>query len=303
MTDLIPSYPQLPFTTAILAGSVGPSSMRMYERDFKAYLEYAGTPEMAVKPSTLARWRTHLSAYTDHSPKTINRMMSAVKSLMVKAEEQDFVPKGTGEEFKRVRGVKVESLKHRQKVHARVRISPEEMRTLTSLPDPLTLVGIRDTAMLHTLASSGLRVDELATLKREQIIHKNGGYQLRVMGKNDKEPRDAPLSPEAYHAIQEWLARRPVGSNFIFTSFKSKGNYLNNEPIKPVSIWRIVKAYADQCGLEHIKPHDFRRYVGTQLAKDNPRVAQKALGHKNINTTMDNYVLDELEVGITDKLY
>jgi integrase len=73
--------------------------------------------------------------------------------------------------------------------------------------------------------------------------------------------------------------------------------------MRPVSIWRIVKGYADQCGIEHIKPHDFRRYVGTQLAKKNPRVAQKALGHKNINTTMDNYVLDELEVGVTDNLY
>jgi integrase len=302
MGDLIPSQ-HLPFTISILAGTVGPSSMRMYERDFQAYLEFAGTPEMAVQPTTLARWRTHLSANTMHSPKTINRMMSAVKSLMLKAEEQGYVPKGTGEEFKHVRGVKTVSLKHRQKIHARTRIAPEEMRTLTSLPDPLTLVGIRDTALLHTLASSGLRVDELATLKQEQIIVKEHGYQLRVMGKNDTEPRDAPLSPEAYQAIHEWLARRPISSPFIFTSFKGKGNRPSENAMSPVSIWRIVKGYADQCGIEHIKPHDFRRYVGTQLAKKNPRVAQKALGHKNINTTMDNYVLDELEVGVTDNLY
>jgi integrase/recombinase XerD len=302
MSDLIPVQ-QLPFTVSILAGTVGPSSMRMYERDFKAYLEFAGTPEMAVQPMTLARWRTALSANTMHSPKTINRMLSAVKSLMSEAETQGFIPKGTSEEFKRVRGVKVEALKHRQKIHARTRISPEEMRTLTSLPDPLTLVGIRDTALLHTLASSGLRVDELATLKQEQIITKEQGYQLRVMGKNDAVPRDAPLSPEAHQAILEWLARRPISSPFIFTSFKGKGNRPSENPMRPVSIWRIVKGYADQCGIEHIKPHDFRRYVGTQLAKKNPRVAQKALGHKNINTTMDNYVLDELEVGVTDNLY
>lgn len=302
MDDLIPLQ-QLPFSISILAGTVGPSSIRMYERDFKAYLEFAGTPEMAVQPSTLARWRTHLSANTMHSPKTINRMMSAVKSLMTKAEEQGYVPKGTSEEFRRVRGVKNVALKHRQKIHARTRISPEDMRTLTSLPDPLTLVGLRDTALLHTLASSGLRVDELATLTHDQIISKEKGYQLRVMGKNDAVPRDAPLSPEAYQAIQNWLACRPISSPFLFTSFKGKGDRPNETPLKPVSIWRIVKGYAEQCEIEHIKPHDFRRYVGTQLAKKNPRVAQKALGHKNINTTMDNYVLDDLEVGVTDNLY
>lgn len=301
MSNIVPS--SLGFDTAILAGSIGPSSIKMYARDFKAYLAFAGTPELAIQPSTLARWRTHLSANTTHSPKTINRMMSAVKSLMSEAESQGFVPKGTSEEFKRVRGVKVEALKHRQKVHSRVRISPEEMRTLTSLPDPLTLVGIRDTALLHTLATSGLRVDELSTLTQDQIYVKDKGYQVRVMGKNDKEPRDAPLSPEAYTAIQNWLKQRPIESSYVFTSFQGKGEHPNATPLKDVSIWRIVKGYADQCGIEHIKPHDFRRYVGTQLAKTNPRHAQKALGHKNISTTMDNYVLDDLEVGITDNLY
>jgi len=52
-----------------------------------------------------------------------------------------------------------------------------------------------------------------------------------------------------------------------------------------------------------VKPHDFRRFVGTQLATRNIRLAQKALGHKSIETTARHYVLDELEVGLTDGLY
>ncbi len=43
--------------------------------------------------------------------------------------------------------------------------------------------------------------------------------------------------------------------------------------------------------------------MGTQLAKQDIRKAQKALGHKNIETTARHYVLDELEVGLTDDLY
>jgi hypothetical protein len=43
--------------------------------------------------------------------------------------------------------------------------------------------------------------------------------------------------------------------------------------------------------------------VGTQLAKRDIRKAQKALGHKRIDTTAQHYVLDELEAGLTDELY
>ena len=52
-----------------------------------------------------------------------------------------------------------------------------------------------------------------------------------------------------------------------------------------------------------MKPHDFRRFVGTELAKRDIRQAQKALGHKRIETTARHYVLDELAGGLTDGLY
>jgi integrase len=287
------------FTTEILSGSVSPSTMRMYERDFRAYLVYAGNPSEAIASSTFARWRTHLASTTSLSPNTINRMLSAVKRLMDEAETQGYVAKGTAEDFKRVHGVRVEALKHRQKVTSRVRISPQEMRMLTSLPDVQTLSGIRDCALLHTLASSGLRVDELATLKKSQILPRT----VRIMGKNDTEYRDAHLSREAYEAIELWMITRPVDSEFVFTSFAGKGDRLTAKHMQAVSIWRTVKFYAREAGLDNVKPHDFRRFVGTQLAKVNPRQAQKALGHKKIGTTMDNYVLDELEHGLTDSLY
>jgi integrase len=45
-------------------------------------------------------------------------------------------------------------------------------------------------------------------------------------------------------------------------------------------------SYADQVGLSHIKPHDFRHFVGTQLAKRDIRTAQTALGHTRIDTTV-----------------
>ncbi len=64
----------------------------------------------------------------------------------------------------------------------------------------------------------------------------------------------------------------------------------------------MVQRYAAAVGLEHIKPHDFRRFVGTKLAKRDIRLAQNQLGHKRIETTSQNYVLDAVRLGVTDDL-
>ena len=67
---------------AILAGQIAPSSVRMYRRDFAAYVAFAGSAELAKDPITLARWRAHLAGETKLSPNTINRLLAAVKRIM-----------------------------------------------------------------------------------------------------------------------------------------------------------------------------------------------------------------------------
>ena len=92
----------------------------------------------------------------------------------------------------------------------------------------------------------------------------------------------------------------------IFTRFDGRGcrARVSAEPLSRTGAWRIVQRYARQVGLADIKPHDFRRFVGTQLtARRGIRQAQRALGHKRIETTAQHYVLDELEGGLTDGLY
>src|SRR2546429_41312 len=99
------------------------------------------------------------------------------------------------------------------------------------------------------------------------------------MGKNEMKPRDVPMSDDAYKAIQQWIAARPKDSPYIFTHFEggnseSPNARLTDQPLSSVSIWRIVKRYGAAVGLVDaetqasiIKPHDFRRFVGTRVAK------------------------------------
>ena len=292
-----------PFDASILAGQLAPSSIAMYTRDFAAYIDYAGDPSAIIDSATLARWRAHLAQATEKSPNTINRMLSAVKRIMREAAAQGYLTHEVATAFGQVTGVKVAALKDRIKGNARVKIEPAEMRTVCELPELERLIGLRDTALLATLASSGLRVSEMVSLTQAQIRPKGKSYVVMVRGKNDVEPREAPLSREAYGHIQTWMEARTVASDYIFTAFNGRGARLSARPISPTATWNIVRKYADAAGLDDVKPHDFRRFVGTQLARTNIRNAQKALGHKRLETTARHYVLDELEAGLTDELY
>jgi len=287
----------------ILTGHLAPASLVKYHQALQAYHAFCGTPAQAFQATSLARWRTHLAQHTTLSPHTINRLLASVKRLVKEAAAQGYVDIVTAAAFASVAGVKPQALKDRLKTTTRTRLTPGQMRLLCDAPDPQTLRGRRDRALLATLASSGCRVSEVVTLRTGQLVTRAGRFVVQVLGKNQTMPREAPLSQEAYILIETWLARRPVDSDAIFTSFAGRGPRATAKPMSPTAVWQAVQRYAAAVGLRHVKPHDFRRFVGTELAKRDIRQAQKALGHARIETTAKHYVLDELEVGLTDGLY
>jgi len=295
---------EIPDIRSILSGQLAESSIAMYKRDIQAYFDYAERYALPwLEPLSLVAWRDALALQSELSPNTINRMIAAVKRIVREMAERKMIAREVNLEFSQVRGVQMKALKSRLKQYARTRISKEDMRRLCESPDSSTLVGLRDRALLATLASSGIRASEAATLTLGQIVKHDDGYTLLVCGKTDTNYRDAHLSIEAYEKIQAWLSQRPIESPSIFTLFARRAAVPSADAMSEVAVWKMVQRYAKQCNLEHIKPHDFRRFLGTQLAATDIRDAQKALGHKSIEVTARHYVLDTLKVGLTDNLY
>lgn len=310
MDELIPvtsqvlSTVEMPSIEDILAGQLAQSSIAIYKRDVQAYFDYAEKYTLQwLDHQTLIAWRDALALQSELSPNTINRMIAAVKRIVREMAIRDMIDDVLSMKFNQVRGVQMKALKARLKPHARTRISKDDMRRLCESPDSDTLIGMRDRALLATLASSGIRVSEAATLTLEQIVKHSDGYTLLVCGKTDTGYRDAHLSAEAYEKITTWLAVRPTESSYIFTSFPRRSSVPSADAMSEVGVWKVVQRYAKACDLEHIKPHDFRRFLGTQLAATDIRDAQKALGHKSIEVTARHYILDTLKVGLTDNLY
>jgi integrase/recombinase XerD len=175
---LVPSPPRgrktrellLPFQPVILAGQLRASSIAVYSRDALAYCEWAKSRRKdPLKPATLGEWREYLATKMALSPHTINRMLAAVKRLMKEATTRDKLKPAIAEAFQEQKGIKVSVYRERLKPHARTRITQTDMRRITTLPDTTTPKGLRDAALLHTLASSGVRVSEAASLTIDQV--------------------------------------------------------------------------------------------------------------------------------------
>lgn len=142
---------------------------------------------------------------------------------------------------------------------------------------------LRDTAVLETIYSCGLRISELCGLRAEDI---NWPEQLlRVRGKGKKE-RLVPIGEPALQAIQAYwqhLTPPPAGPAPVFLAETRK-----TAPVRPLQLSRRLKNYLAQAGLDpSLTPHKLRHSYATHLldAGADLRSVQELLGHAHLVTT------------------
>lgn len=295
--------------TNLLIGNKSEKTVRSYSHHWQRYLEFSSSYGDPREADTLAGWRQHLIKETLESANTINLRLHAVKAIFRELAQRKLVAREIYWAINDVKGLKPNALPKRRRPNARVKIEPHQMRGLVETPniqlgDP---AGTRDRALLLVLATSGVRISEAIRIRVEDIqVMEENYFIANVIGKGQAEPRISPLSKEAYLAIQDWLHVRPTHSEWLFTSIyytDQEGLLYSNDPISRSSAYHIVKKMAGQYGMPEVKPHDFRRFVGTQLAKDDIRKAQRVLGHVSIDTTAKSYIMDEVPLGSTEGLF
>lgn len=148
------------------------------------------------------------------------------------------------------------------------------------------LMAYRDKAILELLFSTGLRVSELANLKKESLnLHKD---EFTVRGKGDKL-RIVFMSPAAKLWVKEYLDRRHDVEPWLFLRQDRAGaRKADIGPLTPRSIQRLVDHYARAAGItKHITPHTLRHSYATDLLMNGAdiRSVQAMLGHASIQTT------------------
>jgi integrase/recombinase XerD len=161
----------------------------------------------------------------------------------------------------------------------------EQIDVILEQPDNTTTYGLRDRAILETLYACGLRVSELITLRRRDIIHES--EIVRIFGKGSKE-RIVPIGLSALKWIDEYYAKsRPL---LVQPSGSEDALFLNKagKKLSRMGIWKIIDKYVREAGITlNIHPHTFRHSFATHLLEGGAdlRAVQEMLGHSDISTT------------------
>jgi integrase/recombinase XerC len=165
-------------------------------------------------------------------------------------------------------------------------LSVDDIFRLMELPEPNTLMGLRDRAILEMFYSTGMRISELVTLQMEFINLES--QRVRVLGKGKKE-RWLPLGKKAIATLNIYLSRREILiqkkkpdplPSAVFLNIR--GNGLTTRGVR-----KIVGKYLDQLVSGRHSPHSIRHSFATHLLEGGAdlRTIQEMLGHASLSTT------------------
>ena len=154
----------------------------------------------------------------------------------------------------------------------------------------------KERAILEILLSSGVRCNELATMKIEDVDLNNLSVHVKN-GKGNKE-RTTYITPIAKKYLLDYLNMRQDNDPYLFLS-------KNKTPITTSGIREVLHRIGVSADVSNVHPHRFRRTLATHLADRGMAVQeiQKILGHSNINTTLTYVYTNDLSTASSYRKY
>ena len=219
--------------------------------------------------------RSDFKAYRDKLKEsmtinTINAYMTSVRALFRYLELNGVYENIT----KDVKSVKTSTLPKTQI------ISAEKLKDIYN-----NITDLREKAIFSLACSTGLRANEIATAKIENIKTFNGEVVLFVKcKKRDDESEYNKLSPRVIDDLYNYIGNRSSGYIFISTSNNSQGKGITNKSVRSI----IKKIFKDN-GIDEnrVSCHSLRRSFAT-IAYQNgadARTIQDTLHQKSLVTT------------------
>ncbi len=206
---------------------------------------------------------------------SISRKLASLRSFYRFAQQRQLAQSNPAKPLRNPRG-------QRKLPHF---LTNDEVGQLLDAPPTLTVMGLRDHAILETMYSAGLRVSEVVGLNDGDLEFEEG--IARIRGKGRKE-RLSPLGSYAIDALNAYLQVRvlspkePTGREApVFVN--RFGNRLTTR-----SVGRMLEKYIAALGLDsRTTPHTLRHSFATHLLDRGAdiRSVQELLGHKSLVTT------------------
>jgi integrase/recombinase XerC/integrase/recombinase XerD len=248
---------------------------RAYAADVARFAQWGVRQELApaaVDVRSLRRYAASLSQ-SGLAPSSLARHIASLRSFYRMLREHGTVDANPAELLTLPR--RPRSLPHV--------LRPEELTILLDSIPASTALDLRDRAMLELAYASGLRAEELVTLKLESVEF--DAEQVRVEGKGSKT-RLVPVGEPALRALRAYLERaRPAlahdEENALLLSKSGR-------PLSTSDVRRRLRMWSQRAGLGGgVHPHALRHSFATHLLNGGAdlRSIQELLGHSSISTT------------------
>ena len=249
-----------------------PQTLRAYRNDLHQYLSFLtaeGCSNLGdVTRLLLRKFLAFLKKNQDYSKTTVARKLASIRSLY------KFLCREGILELNPVENVRSPKLDRNLPGF----MSINETETLLNTPNLSALSGARDSAIMETLYSTGMRVSELIGINVTDVDFDKG--LVKVKGKGKKE-RLLPIGNHALHAIQLYRNKRGSDKQALFLN--NRGGRLTER-----SVARMLEKYVKKAGINlNVSPHTFRHSFATHLLDRGAdlRSVQELLGHANLSTT------------------
>jgi integrase len=268
-----------PLLTLVMDSVSSRNSKRMYRRaiiDFVAWFQQNAPGPLSK--AVVQQYRTHLETI-GRAPATINLRLTAIRKLAMEAADNGLMAPELAAGIARVAGARMAG---RRTGHW---LLPVQAEALIGLPHAESRKGKRDRVILGFLIGCGLRRDELAHLRIDQIQQRDGRWViLDLIGKGNRV-RTVAIPNWVKVMVDDWSAAALIASGFLLRPI-NKCDRIVGESITAESIYKIVRGYGVDLKLT-VAPHDLRRTFAKLAHKGHAPLEQiqLTLGHASITTT------------------
>ena len=259
-----------------------------YKNDLSGFMKFLGIekPEefREVTRAHIIAWRDDLGS-KDLAPATIRRKLSAISSLFEYLCDKNLV---THNPVAGVKRPKKESGAGKTPV-----LSDADTLLVLNAPDPDSIMGRRNRAILALGAYNGLRVSEVCSLDVRDLVRVQGMTHLRLKRKGGKEQM-LVLSPIAESRINEYLALTghdadPSRPLFLAVKSNAEGNREQYRRLHRNTLTTIAKQCAKEAGVytHGLCFHSLRATAATKANEvgGDMKAVQEMLGHASVSTT------------------
>jgi len=225
-------------------------------------------PPHKLTPRDIQSYRLYLSRYTDEKGRPLKKVTQKYYLIALRALLGYF----TAKDVVSLPADKI-ALPKSTKAEKTVKfLNLEQIEKLLLAPNTKKPAGLRDRAILEALISTGLKVNQLRNLDRDQV--------------------EQILSSEALLWIKKYLETRKDKDKALFINYRSRRDA--KKRLTPRSIERIVNYYGMKINLPFFITPEILRWARALALLNKEVVIQKPQTHKTLLT--DDYNNKELSL-------